>query len=134
MKIWIDGYEANVPQRLGSSQVGFELLRNLEKLDKENDYTILLPSEPMSDLPSERENWKYKILKPKKLWTRIALPLALFTAKDKPDLFFSPTHYGPIITPRFVKKVITIFDLSYLHFPEMFTKTDLYKLTNWTKG
>jgi len=65
MKIWIDGYEANVPQRLGSSQVAFELLVNLEKLNVKNDYTILLPTTPLGDLPKEREGWKYKILKPK---------------------------------------------------------------------
>lgn len=140
MKIWIDGYEANVPQRLGSSQVAFELLKSLEKIDRKNDYTILLPTPPLSDppagetgLPKERVGWKYKILKPKRLWTRIALPLALFTAKQKPDIFFSPTHYIPRFIPGSIKKIVTIFDLSFLHFPEMFTKKDLWKLKNWTK-
>ena len=80
MKIWIDGYEANIPQRLGSSQVAFELLRSLERIDRKNDYTILLPSPPLEDLPNERAGWRYKILKPKRLWTRIALPLALYSA------------------------------------------------------
>lgn len=131
MKIWIDGYEANVSQRLGSSQVAFELLRNLEKIDQKNEYTILLPSLPLGDLPKEREGWNYKILKPKKLWTRIALPLALYSAKVKPDLIFSPTHYIPRFSP--VKRVVTIFDLSFLHFPEMFNKKDLWQLQNWTK-
>ncbi|KKS68900.1 hypothetical protein A3A14_04560 [Candidatus Daviesbacteria bacterium RIFCSPLOWO2_01_FULL_43_38] len=131
MKIWIDGYEANVPQRLGSSQIGFEILKGLEQLDRKNDYTILLPSAPMNDLPNERGGWKYKVLRPKRLWTRIALPLALFTARSKPDLLFSPTHYIPRFSP--VKRVVTIFDLSYLHFPEMYKKDDLFKLTNWTK-
>src|SRR3989344_3025185 len=131
MKIWIDGYEANVPQRLGSSQVAFELLKNLEKIDKVNGYTILLPSLPMEDLPKQRPGWSYKILKPSRLWTRIALPVALFTTKQKPDLFFSPTHYSPWFSP--VKKVATIFDLSYLHFPGSFKKKDLWQLTNWSK-
>src|SRR3989344_5037969 len=131
MKIWIDGYEANVPQRLGSSQIGFEILKGLEQLDRKNDYTILLPSAPMNDLPNERGGWKYKVLRPKRLWTRIALPLALFTARSKPDLLFSPTHYIPRFSP--VKRVVTIFDLSFLHFPEMFNKKDLWQLTNWTK-
>jgi hypothetical protein len=45
-KIWIDGYEANVPQRLGSGQVAFQLLKNLEAIDHTNDYLILLPSDP----------------------------------------------------------------------------------------
>lgn len=129
--IWIDGYEANVPQRLGSGRVAFELLKNIEKIDKQNDYLILLPSEPLADLPKERPGWQYKILKPKKLWTRIALPLFLFKSKLKPDVFFSPTHYSPWFSP--VKRVVTIFDLSYLRFPEMFEPKDLYQLTNWTK-
>lgn len=133
MKIWIDGYEANVPQRLGSSQVNFELLKNLELIDHENNYLILLPSPPLGDLPKEREGWRYKILKPRKLWTRIALPLALIFNKEKPDLFFSPTQYLPIFIPQKVKKVMTIFDLAPLHFPKLYKKDDLYKLTKWTK-
>lgn len=131
MRIWIDGYEANIPQRLGSSQVAFELLRNLEKIDLENDYTILLPNLPMDDLPVQRDGWKYQILKPKRLWTRIALPLTLYLTRNKPDLIFSPTHYIPRFSP--VKRVVTIFDLSFIHFPKLFPKKDLWQLTSWTK-
>src|SRR3990167_1030254 len=131
MKIVIDGYEANSLQRVGSSQVGFELIRNLEKLDKENNYTVVLHSQPQADLPEERDGFGYKILRPRQLWTRIALPFFLY--KQKPDLVFSPTHYGPKFAPVVTKRVITIFDLAYLYFPQMFTKGDLYKLTNWTK-
>lgn len=131
MRIWIDGYEANVPQRLGSSQVAFGILRHLENLDHNNEYTILLPSTPVDDLPKERDGWKYRVLKPNKLWTRIVLPLALHLTKQKPDLFFSPTHYIPRFSP--VKRIVTIFDLSYLHFPKMFPKKDLWKLAKWTK-
>lgn len=131
MKIAIDGYEANVPQRLGSSKVAYELLKSFEKIDRKNEYTILLPEKPLDDLPREREGWKYKLLQPKTLWTKIALPLFLFSNKKKIDLFFSPTHYLPQYCPT--KKIVTIFDLSFLHFPEMFEKADLWKLTNWTK-
>ncbi len=130
MKIWIDGYEANVPQRLGSSRVAFELIKHLEKLDHRNEYTILLPNSPMDDFPKARAGFNYKIIRPKRLWTTISLPLALFKEKEKPDLFFSPTHY----IPRFsnVKKVALIFDLSFLHFPQYFQRKDLWKLTNAT--
>ena len=129
MKIAIDGYEANVPQRLGSSQVAFNLIKTFEKIDKRNEYIIFLPDNPMEDLPKEREGFTYKKLGPKRLWTYIALPLALKSSKF--DLFFSPTHY----IPRFskTKKIATIFDLSFLHFPEMFEKGDFWKLKNWTK-
>lgn len=141
VKIAIDGYEANVRQRLGSSQVAFELLKSFEKLDRKNEYVILLPEKPLDDLPRERKGWKYKILKPKKLWTWIALPLYLYSSKkigssnngssNKPDLFFSPTHYIPRFSP--IKRIAIIFDLSFLHFPEMFEKRDLWQLKNWTK-
>lgn len=130
MRIWIDGYEANVLQRLGSSQVAFELIKNLEKIDQKNEYTILLPSPPLEDLPRERKGWSYRILKPKRLWTQISLPLALYSAKEKPDLIFSPTHYIPRFSP--VKRIVTIFDLAFLHFPEMFVSRDLWQLKNWT--
>jgi glycosyltransferase involved in cell wall biosynthesis len=131
LSIWIDGKEANVPQRLGSGQVAFELIRNLEKIDHKNKYTIVLPTDPMEDLPKERDGWTYRVIRPNRLWTLIALPYTLMREKNKPDLIFSPTHY----IPRFsnVKRIVTIFDLSYLHFPQMFKKDDLYKLTNWSK-
>lgn len=133
MKIWIDGYEANVAQRLGSSQVAFELIRSLERIDRKNDYTIVLPTPPLPDLPKTRTGWKYKILRPKRLWTRLALPLALYTSRQKPDLIFSPTHYIPRFVPGKVKRAVIIFDLSFLHFPEMFMKKDLWQLKNGTK-
>lgn len=131
MKIWVDGFEANVPQRMGSSQVAFELLRNLEKIDHKNEYTVVLASAPMEDLPQERPGWRYKILKIKRFKTYFALPLALFTAQDKPDVIFSPTHYTPIISP--VKRVMMIFDLAYLRFEKYFKPRDLYQMKLWTK-
>ncbi len=131
LNIWIDGYEANVPQRLGSSQVAFELLNNIEQIDKKNHYTIFLPSQPLDDLPKERKGWRYKVLKPAQLWTLIRLPLELYRSQIKPDVFFSPTHFIPRFTK--VKRIVTIFDLSFLEFPKMFLKSDLYKLTRWTR-
>lgn len=130
MRIWIDGFEANVPQRLGSSQVAFELLKNLEKIDKKNSYTVFLASPPLADLPKERQGWNYHLIKIKRFKTWIGLPWSLYSAKDKPDLFFSPSHYGPMSSP--VKKVITIFDLAFLRFPQTYKKRDLWQLKLWT--
>lgn len=131
MRIAIDGYEANVPQRLGSSQIAFELLKSLEKIDHKNEYIIFLPQMPMDDLPQERPGWRYQLIHINSFKTWLAIPLALFTAKEKPDLFFSPTHYGPVFSP--VKRIITIFDLAFLRFPQFFKKRDLWQLKLWTK-
>ena len=130
--IWIDGKEANVYQRVGSGQVAFELLKNIENLDHQNNYTILLTDKPLPDLPKERSGWKYKILRPGRLWTRIAVPLYYHLVKIKPDVILSPTHYIPAFIKA--KRVPIIFDLAFIHFPSMFKKDDLYKLTNWTKS
>lgn len=140
MKIGINGYEAVVPRfgfdkntglpnRVGSAEVCFELLVELEKRDKKNEYTIYLPVEPTKDMPQERKNWRYNVIPARKFWTLLRLPKAV--RSDKLDVFFSPTHYAS----PFIKcpEVIAILDVSYKHFPEMFKKKDLYKLLWWGK-
>lgn len=129
MKIGLDGNEANVKNRVGSGVYAYELLKEFAK-NKDHDFTVYLKEKPLNDLPFETGNFKYKIFGPKKLWTQFALPLNL-TFGQTPDVFFSLGHYGP----RFSRTpyAITIFDLSYLHFPQLFKKDDLYQLTNWSK-
>lgn len=140
MKIGINGYEAvisrfgidkktNLPIRVGSSEVCFQLLVELEKIDKKNTYIVYLPQKPTLDLPKESSTWKYKIVKSKKLWTLTALNMAV--NKDKLDLFFNPTHYSPLFLN--CPQVISILDVSYKYFPELFKKKDLYKLSIWGK-
>lgn len=137
MKIGINGFEAvisrfgynsnGLPNRVGSSEVCFELLVELAKLDKNNDYTIYLPVEATSDMPRERNGWCYKVIRNRRLWTILGLSLAI--RKENFDVFFSPTHYG-VLFSKF-PEVIVVLDVSYKHFPEMFKKRDLYKLSTW---
>lgn len=129
MLIGVDGNEANVERRVGSGQFAFELIREFSQ-NKKHKFLIYLKEKPKTDFPRESENFKYLIFGPKKFWTQFALPAKLFFGK-KPDVFFSPSHYGPRFSSA--PNVITIFDLSYVHFPEMFRKEDLYQLTNWTQ-
>ncbi len=67
MKIALIGYEANIKNRVGSNQYAFELMKALYELDRKNQYTVFLPTPPLSDLPSPRSNWQYKIVGPKKI-------------------------------------------------------------------
>jgi glycosyltransferase involved in cell wall biosynthesis len=142
MIIGINGYEAVVPRfgydlktglprRVGSGEYCFQLLVNLNKIDKKNNYIIYLPQKPTADLPKEAKNWHYKIVGPKKMWTLIGLSLEFLFRRSKPDVFFSPTHYLPIFAPK--KSAISILDVSYIHFPELFKSADLAQLTKWTK-
>lgn len=129
MTFGIDANEANVKNRVGSGVYAYELLKQFSK-STNHEFLVYLKEKPLPDLPKEAENFKYVVFGPKKFWTRIALPLKLAIG-PKIDVFFTLGHYGP----RFSKipYAITIFDLSYLHFPQLFKKSDLYQLVNWSK-
>ncbi len=128
MIIGLDGNEANVNSRVGSGVYAYELLKEFAK-SKNHNFIVYLKEKPLNDLPKQTANFKYRVFGPKKLWTQLALPVNLLIGK-KPDVFFSMGHYGPRFSK--VPYTITIFDLSYLHFPELFKKSDLYQLTNWS--
>lgn len=135
MHIGIDGNEANSLSRVGVGRYAFEVIQQLYKLrDKSSTsllYTIYLKKPPIKELPKENSWWKYKVVGPKLLWTYIGLPLHLFLTSQKPQVFFSPAHYAPRFCP--IPTVISIMDLSFIHFPELFIKKDKEQLTRWTK-
>ena len=127
--IGIDGNEANQQNRVGVGQFAYNVIDQLEKIDRNNSYTIYLKDKPLSDLPKERSGWKYLVFGPSKLWTQLALPFKLFTQKEKIDIFYSPSHYAPRFSP--VPTIISIMDLWHHRHPEQFNKKDLYQLTKW---
>jgi len=132
MLIGIDGNEANVKNRVGIGEYAYELLLQFKKQKNPNTkFLIYLKEKALLDMPKEDEGWRYKVIGPKKMWTQFALPVSLILGKQKPDLFFTPSHYAPRFTS--LKTAISIMDLSYIHFPKLFRKEDLYQLTNWTK-
>lgn len=132
MNIGIDGNEANTKVRVGVGQYAFNLLLELNRQNKEDQYYIYLKSPPLRDLPPESKNWHYLVFGPKKLWTKIALPLHLFFSSRKLKLFYSPSHYSPMYSP--FPTVPTIHDIGYLKYQSQFTKKDLYQLINWTES
>lgn len=128
MKIGLDGNEANIKDRVGSGKYAFELLKQFSQ-NGNHEFIIYLKDKPLDDLPKESKNLKYKVFGPQKLWTQFALPLKLLMDR-KIEIFFSLSHYGPRFSN--IKYCITIFDLSYLHFPQLFKKSDLYQLQKWS--
>lgn len=132
MLIGIDGNEANVKNRVGIGEYAYELLLQFKKQKNSiTKFLIFLKDKPLLDMPKEDHGWKYKVVGPKKMWTQFALPVSLILGKEKPNIFFTPSHYAPRFTS--LKTAISIMDLSYIHFPNLFRKEDLYQLKNWTK-
>lgn len=134
MLIGIDGNEANVENKVGIGEYAFELLSQFAKKAanaKDLSFQVYLKTQPIKGMPQENEHWKYRVLQPGKLWTQWRLPLDLYTDPKRPDVFFTPSHYSPRFAP--IPTVMSVMDLSYLFFPELFNKSDLYQLENWTK-
>lgn len=131
MIIAIDGYEANVQNRVGIGRYAYEILCHMSQLVTPHTFRVYLPQAPLSDMPAETDRWKYRVVGPQKLWTFVGLPLALTLDQPRADVVFSPTHYVPrwISAPR----VMAIMDLSYFEFPHMFRPRDLHQLTHWTQ-
>ncbi len=131
MIIGIDGNEANVTKRVGISEYAFQLLQQLSELQRPDvTFRIYLKQEPLEHLPQTTQNWYYRILRPGKLWTQWRLPLDLYLHNKRPDVFFSPSHYAPRFSP--VPTVMSIMDVAYVYFPELFAQKDLLQLRNWT--
>lgn len=58
-----------------------------------------------------------KVLQSKYLWTQGRLAYELFI--NPPDIFFTPAHVLPLTAPK--KSVITIHDLAYEYYPELYS-------------
>lgn len=133
MIIGIDGNEANVENRVGVNEYAFQLLWHLKKLKPEwkQDYrfVIYLKSAP-KNLPKPSENWEYRVLPGSGMWILKTLMPHLWKSKNKPDLFFTPSHYVPPFAP--MPRICSIMDLGYLEFSGQFRAYDFWQLKLWT--
>jgi glycosyltransferase involved in cell wall biosynthesis len=134
MIIGIDGNEANVEKRVGVNTYAFELLQNLWKLQDEwkgeHKLIVYLKESPLPDMPRETANFRYRILKGGRAWILTKLTPDLFRNKPRCDVFFSPSHYVPIVAP--MPRICSIMDLGYLEFTTQFRKIDFWQLKVWT--
>jgi glycosyltransferase involved in cell wall biosynthesis len=134
MIIGIDGNEANIDQRVGVNQYAFELLRNIWKLQDEwkakHKLIVYLRQKPLSDMPRETLNFKYKVISGGRVWILTKLMPHLFTTREKPNIFFSPSHYIPPFAP--MPRICAIMDLGYLEFSGQFTKKVFWQLKWWS--
>jgi len=134
MIIGIDGNEANIANRVGVNTYAFELLRGLWKLQAigENHHKLIvyLKEKPLSDMPEETANFRYKVIPGGGMWILTKLTPRLIFNKDRLDVFFSPSHYLPPFAA--MPRVCSIMDLGYLEFSEQFTKKTFWQLRYWS--
>ncbi len=152
MLVAIDANEANIKNRVGVNIFSYQIIKNIYQLKKQSknnkeeknnkdgknknifsdlQFRIFLQEKPLPDMPEENEWWKYEVFGPKKFWTWTGLVKRLYLKKPRPDVLFSPSHYGPLFSP--IPFAISIMDLGFLRWPEQFTKKDFLQLKYWTK-
>lgn len=134
MIIGIDGNEANIENKVGVNQYAFELLWALGKVQDEwenrHKLIVYLRQKPRSDLPGETKHLTYKVIPGRGLWIITRLLPDLFFGRPKPDIFFSPSHYIPPLSP--VPTVCSIMDVGYLEFSGQFKIYDFWQLKFWS--
>lgn len=130
MRIGFDGNEANITHRVGIGSYAYSIFSHMVNHLGNDTLDVYLKHKPLHDLPKESSKLRYEVIGPKRFWTQIGLPLTLYTQKQKPDIFFTPSHYAPRFSP--VPVAIAVMDVSFLRFPETFAKKDLIQLTQWT--
>lgn len=134
MIIGVDGNEANIKNRVGVNQYGWELLKSLHRILSKNPskhkVIVYLKNHPVDDMPKETVFWKYRVISGGGLWIIRKLMVDLFLNKEKPDVFFTPSHYLPPFSP--IPMVCSIMDLGYLEFSAQFKKSDFWQLKYWS--
>ncbi len=126
MKIGIDARVLLDKNYSGVANFTFYLLKNLLKIDKSNTYSFFYNSFKSLELPILSDN-KIEIIKtsyPNKLFNYFFQKIFNFPKLDKvigqSDVFYSP-HINFSSFSNKTKSVITIHDLSFLHYPEFFS-------------
>lgn len=134
MVIGIDGNEANIENRVGVNVYVFELLwalyENVDEWKEKHSLIVYLKEQPRKDLPKANKFFQYKILPGGGKWIITKLMPDLYLAKQKPDVFFAPSHYIPPFSP--MPKACSIMDLGYLEFSGQFRKYDYWQLRLWS--
>lgn len=130
MIIGIDASRTAKQFKTGTETYSTELIKALAKIDRQNEYILYSPTSLLEKLPNLPQNFKSKILPFGRLWTQLRLSWEFLTS-DQPDVFFVPAHTLPLVMPK--KSVVTVHDLGFKHYPELYSPTDL-KYHNWALG
>lgn len=116
MKIGIDASRALRKIKTGTEYYSEQIIINLAKIDRKNDYILysqVKPTGPLSKLPA---NFQWRIMPFPRGWTLFRLSVEM--KKNPPDVLFIPAHTLPLIAPK--KSVVMIHDLNFYKNPELY--------------
>ncbi len=113
MRIAIDAAQAAQDKKTGIEYFSYQLIDNILKYDKKNEYFILSNKK----VRFNSKNYKLILSSRKRFWNKFRLPLLLM--KGRYDAFLEPGYMLPSYTP---KNCLTyVHDLGFKHFPECYS-------------
>ena len=127
MKIAIEAQRIFRPNKHGMDFVALETIRELQKIDHENEYFIFVSPGPDHCL-NESDNMHIVELRCPSypLWEQVALPRAV--ARVRPDLLHFTSNTAPVKCP--VPLVLTLHDIIFLEKRQSSSRS-LYQEMGW---
>lgn len=120
MKIGIEGQRLFRVKKHGMDMVALELIKNLQKIDKENEYFVFV--KPDEDRACLQETENFHIVEigggPYPSWEQVALPRA--AKKYGCEILHCTSNTAPIVTS--IPLVVTLHDIIYLESISIFKK------------
>ena len=112
MKIGIEGQRLFRRKKHGMDMVALELIRNLQRIDTENEYILFI--KPDEDDRVIRETANFRIVKPEggfyPYWEQVALPRA--ARKAGCNILHCTSNTAPVSTD--IPLVVTLHDIIYM--------------------
>jgi glycosyltransferase involved in cell wall biosynthesis len=108
----------------------YNLLKNLERIDSGDRYSVFLGERRFTDHRLRLHYTRWPTHRPvvRILWEQLVQPIALRRAQV--DLLHALAFAGPLVAP--CPYVVTVYDLSFLRFPEAFRTWNRRYLTCFT--
>ena len=112
MKIGIEGQRLFRKKKHGMDMVALELIRNLQQIDRENEYVIFVKPDVDDKVLSETENFRIVKLKGGfyPFWEQVALPRA--ARKAGCDILHCTSNTAPVL--RKMPLMVTLHDIIYM--------------------
>ena len=127
MKIAIEAQRIFRPNKHGMDFVALETIRELQKIDHENEYFIFVSPGPDHCLNDSDNMHIVELRCPSyPLWEQVALPRAV--ARVRPDLLHCTSNTAPVKCP--VPLVLTLHDIIFLEKRQSSSRS-LYKEMGW---
>src|SRR6478672_8160901 len=127
MRIGIDAHMVGT-QETGNETYCLGLIEGLAQVEDHNQYLVYLASEGVIPSVNGHGRLLQRVLQRQSNVWRLTMGFARASRGDRLDLLHS-SYNVPLFTR--CPLVVSVHDISYVHFPEFFSKRDLRLLNNY---